>query len=523
MFVAYSPDSQRIVLGDASGHTTVWDAGHGTQVLDLIGEKPNASSVCFSPDGTVIITADSNGIQAVLWDVASGRQIRTFPGGFGIGSFSPDSRFLAIGMPATSGRVVNIWDLHSNTVTMTLKGHEMTVTAAKFSPDGSALITGSSDKTVRVWDVKTGTQRFALLGHSRSVYDVAFSPDGRTIATVSADGMVKLWSADGPFEPRQLEGEYGWQVGHGWTSLALSPDGHYVLAGTGSDARILDLSSGRYTKELKGHQANVKRVAWSRDGRRILTVSWDKTAKVWDSVDGRLIASLEGHKDKLADGAFSPNGQCVVTGAADKTARVWDATTGRELRQLSGHKGLVAAVAWSPDGQVIATSDQFGGVRLWGADVDTPPRSTEERGMVSLAFSADGRSLAGGDTAGKTFIWELPTLRRVLALVGHGDWVISSAFSPDGQLLATGARDGSVRLWNTVTGRSLINLPVGTAILSLEFFQDGKSLAVARATYSSQIWHALDWKTTTPESLQTYKLERYSAFLAAGKSGLGSQ
>ena len=507
--VAYSPDSQQIALGDTSGHTTVWDAAQGTKIHDLV-KKSRISYVSFSPDGTEILSTDEEGRQAVLWDAASGRQKRTFPGGSWIACFSPDGRYLAT-LNQYNGTMVEIWDRQTNAIVKTLRGHEGIVWTIVFSPDSRLLVTGGADRTVRVWDLSNDTQRCVLLGHSQAVCDIAFTPDGRMIATASRDGLVKLWSVDGPLEPRRLGQDQ-------CRAIVLAPDGRKVLAAKVNEARIWDLASGKITRELKGHQALLWSVVWSRDGSRVLTVSWDKTAKIWDPADGRLVASLEGHTANLMGGAFSPDGKHVVTGAEDKTARIWDAATGRELRQLTGHQGTVFAVVWSPDGQTIATADQYGSVRLWDANADKPPRTTEEQGLVSLAFSTDGCWLAGGDPSGKVFVWQLPALRRVLTLTGHGGWVTALNFSPDGRMLATGARDGSVRLWNATSGRLLVSLPAGGSPETLEFSRDSMTLAVAMRDGPPQLWHALDWKTTTPESFQAFKLERYRAFLTAGKT-----
>ncbi|WP_429447016.1 WD40 repeat domain-containing protein [Paraburkholderia sp. WC7.3g] len=86
---------------------------------------------------------------------------------------------------------------------------------------------------------------------------------------------------------------------------------------------------------LGGHQNAVDSAVFSLDDRRVVTASWDGTARVWDPATGQQIAQLSGHQNLVYSAAFSPDGQRVVTASADRTARVWDAATGKQVAQLS--------------------------------------------------------------------------------------------------------------------------------------------------------------------------------------------
>jgi WD40 repeat protein len=118
---------------------------------------------------------------------------------------------------------------------------------------------------------------------------------------------------------------------------------------------------------LVGHTGLVSSAAFSPDGARIVTASWDATARVWDARTGAALATLSGHKAWVHSAAFNPDGTRVVTASWDKTARIWDAATGANLATLSGHTGPVNGAAFSPDGSRIVTASNDNTARLWDA------------------------------------------------------------------------------------------------------------------------------------------------------------
>jgi len=122
---------------------------------------------------------------------------------------------------------------------------------------------------------------------------------------------------------------------------------------------------------LRGHKSQVTSAAFSHDGARIVTASFDKTARIWDTASGKEMMVLRGHEDTVVSAAFSPNGARIVTASADKTARIWDAASGKDIRVLHEHEDDVNSAAFSPDGAriVMASSDET--ARIWDAHFAT--------------------------------------------------------------------------------------------------------------------------------------------------------
>jgi WD40 repeat protein len=171
------------------------------------------------------------------------------------------------------------------------------------------------------------------------------------------------------------------------------------------------------TVVLKGHPEAVYGIAFTPDGKNVVTASFDKTLKVWDAASGKEIKSFggpQGHQNLVLAVALSPDGQSIASGGADNTARIWDFPGGKSVREFAGADAQ-NAVALSPDGKTVAGAGKDGSVRLW--------------------TTADGKQL--------------------FELKGHTGAVTGVAFSSNGQLLATSGADKTIRFWDVAKGTPL--------------------------------------------------------------------
>jgi WD40 repeat protein len=140
------------------------------------------------------------------------------------------------------------------------------------------------------------------------------------------------------------------------SSVAFSPDGKQVVSGSSDmTVQIWDVATGVALQTLEGHSDSVSCVAFSPDGKQVVSGSRDKTVWVWDAATGAVLQTLEGHSNWVNSVAFSPDGKQVVSRSSDKTIRVWDAATGAVLQTLEGHSNWVNFVAPSPDGNIERT------------------------------------------------------------------------------------------------------------------------------------------------------------------------
>ena len=246
-------------------------------------------------------------------------------------------------------------------------------------------------------------------------------------------------------------------------------------------------------KTLRGHLKAVASICFSPDGQRIVTGSWDGTAKVWDAASGKELLTFAGHRTEVSSVAVSPDGQRIVTGSHDKTAKVWDAASGKELLTLNGHSGSEIPVAYSPDGQRILTGSGDGTAKVWeaatGRELFTVKGHSDS--ITSVAFSPDGQRIVTGDLDTTARVWEAATGRELLTIKGHSKGVMSVAFSPDGQRIVTGSVDGTAKVWEAASGRELLLLKGhGGLIWSVAYSPDDQRIATASTDGTAREWLA---------------------------------
>ncbi len=296
-------------------------------------------------------------------------------------------------------------------------------------------------------------------------------------------------------EIRAADGQQAVLTGHCDVVLSAvySPDGtRIVTASFDKTARIWDARTGVQLTVLAGHGEIVVSAGYSPDGLRIVTASADKTARIWDAQTGAQLAVLSGHGDHVDSAAYSLDGTRIVTASADKTARIWDAQTGAQLAVLSGHGDRVNSAAYSPDGTRIVTASADKTARIWDTLTGTPLAVLSGHGgrVTAAAYSPDGTRIVTASWDKTARIWDARSGKQLMVLSGHSQGLWSASYSADNTRIVTASGDETARIWDAQTGAQLAVLSGGNFLTSAAYSPDGSRIVTASRDRTARIFDA---------------------------------
>jgi WD40 repeat protein/serine/threonine protein kinase len=489
--LAWSRDGRRLAFATFDRRVEIWDASSGAKLLTLAGHPKDAGQpgyfpvlLAWSPDDKQLLS--SGDAETKVWDVASGRELRTFPRQ-ALGC-SPDfTRF---------SDNLFVYDIAS--------GHprfnfESSVFSLAWSSNGRRLATGSTN-TTRVFDAETGKVILTLVGRPNQA--LAWRPDGERLA--AGLDQVTIWDTTSKNKKPTLANPRG-----ELHSVAWSPDGRRIAGGATSyippkaltgTVEVWDSESGDVVKSLEW-QASPEasagpigvpsiRVAWSPDGARLSSIDGSGTVKIWSTTNWQPVSGLaqlppysglapaEGRLD------WSPDGKWLAAASGWTTLKIWESETGREVFHY-GEPGKfgIQLVGWSKKSGELSFATQTE-TKSWNPGSGRL-RTVGGSERSHIYFSPDEQLVAIPDGAEITVL-NVRMLSRWLSapriLRGHTDQVYDIAWSPDGRRLVSTSQDRTAKIWDLSSGLELLTFG-GTETIpyrAAAFSPDGNRLAVSR-------------------------------------------
>jgi WD40 repeat protein len=332
--VAFAPDGKTLAAGDGNNVIRLWELPSGKVLNPTEPHDSGVHCIAVAPDGKTL--AAGTFLKTVqLWDLKTGKPQRALLGhehGIYPVAWSPDGRHIASGSRDGTARV---WDAVSGKELRKFlaydgdKSGDVWVYGLSFAPDGKRLAGACRDGLVRIWDIDSGKELARCEGHNAFVWGVVFAPDGKTLVSCGNDGSIRQWDAGSGAELRRLGDALAYE------SVAVSPDGRVVAAGTRGAVYLIDAQNGQALRALKEHPDSSFRnrlyrdgrtLAFSPDGRTVASGSW-QVLQLWEVATGQERLSFVAHRGEVMSVAFLSDGRRLVTGSPDTTAILWDLPT----------------------------------------------------------------------------------------------------------------------------------------------------------------------------------------------------
>jgi WD40 repeat protein len=546
----FSPDGKVLATADFTGRIQFWNPATGESTGQIAPPAPapggfgrGNSPFTFSGDGKyVAVGADNFGRdaknQATVYEVATAKQVsqvevlhnysaRAYLSGDGKTLVTTGSYMNRGGVPEPPekqqemNRTIEVWDAANGKEVRKLHNDSgFGLINVAFSPDGKQIATVSQNGGLVVWNLADGKEVRRLAGRRNLGVYVGYSPDGKTLAAASFDGVVQTWDAatgkrQGLYDvPRNFS-----QAGH----FTFTTGGRLLVWGTtGQSVAVWDVFAEKPLTPAGGHQSRIATVAFTPDGKGVVSVSGDGTVCTWDAA-GKEVKRVQIRIDEnqpFAGGFMYLNGVTLAPDGKHALAltgygtTLFDLAKGREVCTFSqggfGGNGVVGA--FSPDGSRVASSGydpkaRRSVLRLY--DVGTGQELRAFEGLVgdlkAVAFAPDGKTVAAASTsfqAGQVSdvrVWEAGTGKEAWNAARPQTWMQGLAFSADGSQLATLEQSGVIIIYDSA-GHELRKLGAeggaGNGSL-LAYSPDGRLLTVASYDFAGRKTHLRLYETAT--------------------------
>jgi WD40 repeat protein/tRNA A-37 threonylcarbamoyl transferase component Bud32 len=513
--LAWSPDGTRLAWGssdydyeirDRRGEYTIWDVAQRKEAFSKTTTPSGVTAIGWSSDGTRLAIGFSHSRSSeedpdvTVINAADGAIVKHFKGasqGCNRVAWSPDGRELATNRMSFSGNPIDVWDVATGKKLRTLDNGGVGMLWSAQANQLAGLAPHGRGFLVKLWEPDRGARRTVLwLPGSGYQSSMDWDKSATRLATLSQGPVAKtarlnIWGAD------QLRADHMSIDVHGPTTISLcvawGPKGERCASGgTDGTVWIFDAASGGKPLNIKAHTAGVTWLAWSRRRNQILSLGGDGYIKRWNPTTGNedLPLRLDDKTKRIKTAALAP-GENEVLVAVGESLEVVQVDDGKARPLEIRPSGDIRAMAWHPDGKTAAVACEPGGIKLVDVRAGREVWSQKFPAAVvtALAFDGDGSTLASGDASGMVQLIDSRTGASRRALAAHNAAITGAAWTRNPARLATADSKGTIFLWEPRYGSALLRIRDtvyspgdfhrDTALTGLEWSPDGSGLAAS--------------------------------------------
>lgn len=465
-----SPDERTIISGDDNSIIKMWEVSSGKEIRTFKGHGAEILCLSISPDGRTFISGSADKT-IILWDIQSGKELLTYYDDYAINilHFLPDGKSF---ISNNRSNDIRKWDMATG---LELPGGQMGDMVIGrgdnlfLSPDGKYFIRNDFEG-ISLIDLETGKLKQRFVGKNISAINtVSISKDGKSLLA-SNDSIIRLWDLETGKELRTFVGNIRWIE-----SLSFSPDGKTFITGRGQNVAQWDIQTGQIVSSFDFPDKWVTKFKYLSDGKSFISDNYDGTMDIRDITNGDVLKSFKGVSQFAFNFDVSKDGKNILVGSYSDIKLV-NITTKIDLRNFPGHRYGTFKVNFSPDNRSFISAGADSIFRLWNIESGKITRSFIDNTfqVAGSCFSPDGKTLltTGLGWSSACILWDIESGKELKVF---DNWIYSVEYAPNGNSFLTGSSD-TIILFDAYT-HDKISSYAGhyDNINSLDFSPDGKS------------------------------------------------
>jgi WD40 repeat protein len=452
------------------------------------GHRAAVKSVAYSLDGKLIATG-SRDHSVKLWEVSTGREIRSFLGHLNAVNaiaFDPTGKLMATG---SSDKDIIIWEIATGKEILRISGHQKSVTSVAFSTDGKLLASGGTERKAYVWDATTGDSLGEYKVYAPQVgIQVSFSEDSKTLITGNDNGMIQLFDLDKKQVYDTLRNISSSSCGGCPSYIQRNNREELLSASDHGPVTLWNLKTGKIIREYGLEDDDYNGVGMMGN---YVFASKEDTIKIWTTA-GKFVRRFTIPNTQINATTISPDGHYLTAVTNDKITRTWHIKSGRQMKSLKGFLN-----AKNDDGLELDPES------YWQFNIS---RYINFRDRIEI--SPDEKYLVKGHFGNVAQLLDLSKGRVVRNFEGHDKAVICSKFSKDGQFLFTGSGDHTIKMWEVASGREIRTFNGHRELIFEIALSDNGQYLVSGSWDAS----AILWDIETGNLIQQYRMENNSPY-----------